>query len=92
MQRRHFEEFLLQRMQGFALGHAFDGFDAAAFGLGLLSRLDTCDFSVQALVLFSIDDFRGRLSQLSAQDPAAFERLNYIRVLDTYSFKPGVWS
>ncbi len=39
-----------------------------------------------------IDDFRGRLSQLSVQDPAAFERLNYIRVLDNYSFHPGVWS
>jgi len=40
----------------------------------------------------SADDFRGRLSQLNVQDPAEFERLNYIRVLDSYSFRPGVWT
>ncbi len=36
----------------------------------------------------SLDDFRGRLSQINVQDPAEFERLNYIRVLDGYSFRP----
>ena len=40
----------------------------------------------------SVGDFRGRLSQASVQDPAEFERLNYIQVIDTYSFKPGVWT
>ena len=40
----------------------------------------------------ALGDFRGRLSQINVQDPAEFERLNYIRVLDTYSFRPGVWS
>lgn len=40
----------------------------------------------------SVSDFRGRLSQVRVQDPAEFERLNYIRVIDTYSFKPGVWT
>lgn len=40
----------------------------------------------------TIDEFRGRVSQLSVNDTSAFERLNYMRVLDTYSFKSGVWS
>jgi dihydroorotate dehydrogenase (fumarate) len=37
----------------------------------------------------TIHEFRGRVSQLSVVDTAAFERVNYIRVLDNYSFKPG---
>jgi len=36
----------------------------------------------------TIHEFRGRVSQISVQDTSAFERDNYIRVLDTYSFKP----
>jgi len=34
LQRRHFQELLLQRMQMIALGHAFDGANLMAFGLG----------------------------------------------------------
>jgi len=33
---------------------------------------------------------RGRLSQAAVSDPAEFERAQYIQVLDTYSFRPGV--
>lgn len=40
----------------------------------------------------SIDDFRGRVSQSAVVDTSAFERVNYIQVLDSYSFKSGVWS
>jgi len=38
----------------------------------------------------TISEFRGRVSQVSVVDTAAFERVNYIRVLDSYSHKPGV--
>lgn len=38
-----------------------------------------------------IDEFRGRLSQSSILDPSDYERLNYIRVLDSYSGSEGVW-
>ncbi|MCU0970506.1 MAG: dihydroorotate dehydrogenase-like protein [Gammaproteobacteria bacterium] len=38
----------------------------------------------------SLDEVRGRLSQSAASDPSAFERAQYIQVLDTYSFRPGV--
>jgi dihydroorotate dehydrogenase (fumarate) len=38
----------------------------------------------------SIDEVRGRLSQAAVSDPAEFERAQYIQVLDTYSFRPGV--
>ena len=36
-------------------------------------------------------DFRGRMGQVSVQDPSEYERLNYIRVLDNYSGRAGVW-
>lgn len=36
-------------------------------------------------------DFRGRLSQVSVLDPSDYERLNYIRVLDSHSSPNGVW-
>ena len=36
----------------------------------------------------TVDDFRGRMSQASVQDPADYERLNYIRVLVGQK-KPG---
>ena len=39
----------------------------------------------------TVGEFRGRVSQAAVNDPSAFERLNYMRVLDTYSLKPGVW-
>ncbi len=38
-----------------------------------------------------IDDFRGRMSQVSLLDPSEYERLNYIRVIDTHSGRDGVW-
>ena len=40
----------------------------------------------------SIEEFRGRVSQYTVVDTSAFERVNYLRILDNYSFKPGVWS
>lgn len=36
----------------------------------------------------SLHEFRGKVSQLSVVDTSAFERVNYIRVLDSYTFKP----
>ena len=38
-----------------------------------------------------LSDFRGRMSQISVLDPSDYERLNYIRVLDSYSGGDGVW-
>jgi dihydroorotate dehydrogenase (fumarate) len=40
----------------------------------------------------SLGEVRGRVSQLATEDPAAFERANYINVLDSYSVAPGVWA
>jgi len=39
----------------------------------------------------SIDEFRSRVSQYAVIDTSAFERTNYMRILDGYSFRPGVW-
>ncbi|MCG6966328.1 MAG: dihydroorotate dehydrogenase-like protein [Chromatiaceae bacterium] len=39
----------------------------------------------------SLNDFRGHLSQASVLDPSDYERLNYIRVLSSYSSPDGVW-
>jgi dihydroorotate dehydrogenase (fumarate) len=38
----------------------------------------------------SIDEFRGRVSARSVPNPAEFERANYVNILDSYSFAPGV--
>ena len=38
-----------------------------------------------------LGDLRGRLSQVSVQDPSDYERLNYIRVLQSYGSPDGVW-
>ena len=38
-----------------------------------------------------LSDFRGSLSQVNVQDPAEYERLNYIRVLGSYDSPGGVW-
>lgn len=38
----------------------------------------------------SLDSMKGAFSQLHAQDPAAYERANYVAVLDSYSPSPGV--
>ncbi|MCG7898267.1 MAG: dihydroorotate dehydrogenase-like protein [Candidatus Thiodiazotropha lotti] len=40
----------------------------------------------------SIEEFRGRLSQISVADPTEFERVNYVHILDSFSFGPGVRS
>jgi len=37
----------------------------------------------------TLGEFRGRVSQMSVVDTAAFERVNYIRVLDNYSLETG---
>jgi dihydroorotate dehydrogenase (fumarate) len=38
----------------------------------------------------SIGDVRGRVSQVNVADPAAFERATYVKILDSYTFGPGV--
>ncbi len=38
----------------------------------------------------SVVEFRGRVSQIAIPDPSEFERANYINILDSYSFAPGV--
>lgn len=38
----------------------------------------------------SVEDFRGRVSALTVPNPAEFERANYVNILDSYSFSPGV--
>lgn len=37
-----------------------------------------------------ISDVRGRVSQVNVPNPAEFERANYVKILDSYSFSPGV--
>lgn len=38
-----------------------------------------------------ISEVRGRMSQLNVEDPAAFERTNYVQILEKYAKSPGVW-
>jgi dihydroorotate dehydrogenase (fumarate) len=38
----------------------------------------------------SVDDVRGRVSALAVPNPAEFERANYVNIIDSYSFSPGV--
>lgn len=38
----------------------------------------------------SIGDVRGRVSALAIANPAEFERANYVNIIDSYSFAPGV--
>jgi dihydroorotate dehydrogenase (fumarate) len=40
--------------------------------------------------LESLDEVRGRVSALTVPNPAAFERANYVDVIDSYSSSPGV--
>ncbi|MDX1594578.1 MAG: dihydroorotate dehydrogenase-like protein [Gammaproteobacteria bacterium] len=40
----------------------------------------------------SLRQLVGSVSQRKSPDPAAFERANYMRVLDSYTPPPGVWS
>jgi len=37
-----------------------------------------------------VDDFRGRVSALAVPNPSELERANYVSILDSYSFAPGV--
>ncbi len=38
----------------------------------------------------TVEEFRGRVSQSAIPDPSEFERANYVNILDSYSFAPGV--
>ncbi|MFP4074978.1 MAG: dihydroorotate dehydrogenase-like protein [Halochromatium sp.] len=38
----------------------------------------------------SITDIRGRVSALAVPNPVDFERANYVNIIDSYSFSPGV--
>lgn len=38
----------------------------------------------------SINDVRGRVSQISVVDPTEFERTNYVHILDSFRMGPGV--
>lgn len=38
----------------------------------------------------SIQEMRGRVSQISVPDPAEFERSNYVHILDSFTMGPGV--
>jgi dihydroorotate dehydrogenase (fumarate) len=38
----------------------------------------------------SIEAFRGRVSQISVADPSAFERVNYVNIIDSFTVSPGV--
>ena len=38
----------------------------------------------------SLEEVRGRVSQISVSDPSAFERCNYVHILDSFSMSPGV--
>jgi dihydroorotate dehydrogenase (fumarate) len=40
----------------------------------------------------SVGELVGSVSQANNSDPAAYERANYMRVLDSYTPPPGVWS
>ena len=39
----------------------------------------------------TLDELRGRMSQASVPDPSDYERLNYIRVLQSFGSPGGVW-
>ncbi len=38
----------------------------------------------------SLEDVRGRVSQISVSDPSEFERSNYVHILDSFHMSPGV--
>ena len=61
-------------------------------GPGLLRRiLDKLDEWMEQQGFESLDEVRGRLSHASVSNPAAYERLNYIEVLQHYTSPDGVW-
>ena len=38
----------------------------------------------------SLEEVRGRVSQIGVADPSEFERVNYVHILDSFSLGPGV--
>jgi dihydroorotate dehydrogenase (fumarate) len=40
----------------------------------------------------SVAQLKGSMSQKKLSDPAAMARASYLRVLDSFSPRPGVWS
>ncbi|MET0068338.1 MAG: dihydroorotate dehydrogenase-like protein [Candidatus Thiodiazotropha sp.] len=40
----------------------------------------------------TLEEVRGRLSQIGVADPSEFERVNYVHILDSYNTAPGVRS
>jgi dihydroorotate dehydrogenase (fumarate) len=52
---------------------------------GLTSWLEAHEYD-------SLRQLIGSVSQQKTRDPAAFERANYMKVLDSYTPPPGVWS
>ena len=38
----------------------------------------------------SVAEFRGRISALAVSNPSAFERANYVNILDSYTVSAGV--
>ncbi len=40
----------------------------------------------------SLEEVRGRLSQIGVADPSEFERVNYVHILDSYPMAPGARS
>jgi dihydroorotate dehydrogenase (fumarate) len=38
----------------------------------------------------SIEELRGRVSQISVADPSEFERVNYVNIIDSFTMSPGV--
>jgi dihydroorotate dehydrogenase (fumarate) len=44
---------------------------------GLKNWMQECDY-------VSLNDLKGGMSQLAVADPSAFERANYIRILENY--------
>ncbi len=51
---------------------------------GLISWMENNEFN-------TINDFRGILSQRGCADKEAFERANYLSILNSYTPSPGVW-
>jgi len=54
----------------------------------LIGALETW---MEAHEFSELGDFRGRMNQSSVLDPSDYERLNYIRVIETAADKGGVW-
>jgi dihydroorotate dehydrogenase (fumarate) len=40
----------------------------------------------------SIEEYRGRVSQIGVTDPSAFERVNYVNIIESFTVNPRVRS